>query len=123
MTRVLLSAPAAEADRIHDPRHARGFEGDRFGHQALEVRIDHTAQIHHMIQSPHIEEIGRLQCRMLIEQRLYRGRDFRVAGAPGESALPVHRTSRKSLRQEDGESQRQKSLVTSHGNSVCISPR
>lgn len=53
--RAVPSAVPANADRVHDSCHPRCLERNRFGDLALEIGIDHTIQIDHVIQSLHVE--------------------------------------------------------------------
>jgi len=62
--RLRLAAPA-NPNRVHDLCHTGRLEGDGFRHLALDIRVDQTIQIDHMIQSLHIEQIGGFQCQVL----------------------------------------------------------
>ena len=64
---IVLLPVSAYADRVHDLGDPGCLEGDRFRHLSLEVRIDQAGQIHYAIQGLHVEQIRRLQRRMLVE--------------------------------------------------------
>jgi hypothetical protein len=108
--RTLDWSPAGvgQGDCVYDPAHAGRFVGGRFGGVALQVRSDLTSQVHDTIQSLHVELIWRPQCRMLVQQCPYLGRDPRVAGASAGSApsvCAVCGTSGNSARNDDDEGQ------------------
>jgi hypothetical protein len=96
---------SAQADRVHNLCDALRLSGERFRHLTLQIRIDHTIQVHDVIQSLYLDLIRRLQDWMLIKQCAHFGRDFSVAGATAEPAFSVCRTSRKSARQNEREGQ------------------
>jgi hypothetical protein len=110
-------AGVGQGDCVYDPTHAGRFVGGRFGGVALQVRSDLTSQVHDTIQSLHVELIWRPQCRMLVQQCPYLGRDPRVAGASAGSALSVCAvcgTSGKSARKDDDEGQNVEWFTPSH---------
>jgi Spy/CpxP family protein refolding chaperone len=49
------SSPVAQADGVHDPRHAPRSGGEGFRHLALEIGIDQAVQVHHVIQGLHLD--------------------------------------------------------------------
>lgn len=42
-------------DRVHDPRHARSFRGERLGRFALQALTDLAVQIHHTSPGLHAD--------------------------------------------------------------------
>jgi hypothetical protein len=104
----------AKTDRVHDLGHAGGLEGNRLRQLALQICIYQTIQIHHMIESLHVEQIGRFQCRIPIEHRANFSRNFSIAGASAESAFSVCGTPRKGANENDAEGQRGKLCVPAH---------
>jgi hypothetical protein len=97
-----LSALIARVDRVDHLPHTRGLQSNRLCEIAFRVSIDLTRQIHHVIQSLHVQEIRRLQRGVSIEQRADLGRDFRIAGTTGEPTFPVYRAPVKASGRNGG---------------------
>ena len=75
--------------------------GDCRRHLTLEIGIDYAGQIHHVIESLHVQDVGRLQFGVLDEQTFDASGDIRVARAAGEPAFLVDGASAESLGDED----------------------
>lgn len=112
------SAVSADADRVDDLGHSRGLVCDRFRKLALQIGIDQTIEIHHPIQSLHAQQIGRFQCRMLLEQPLHIRGDLRIARATAKSAFIKCRAASDRTRQDQRGSQR--STASTGSNSARV---
>jgi hypothetical protein len=69
--------------------HTEGLVGNDCRHLKLEIRVDYSGQIHHVIERLHVQDVGRLQFGVLDEQTFDASGDICIARATGEPAFLV----------------------------------
>ncbi len=75
--------------------------GNHCRHLTLEIGIDYSGQIHHVIERLHVQEVGRLQFGVRDEQTFDASGDICVARATREPAFLVDSASPESLGDKD----------------------
>ena len=120
LSEKLKSRRIAFGNTVYNASYPWCCPGNGFGQHPLRAGIDHTVQIHHVIQGLHVNQIRGPQRRMLRDQCLYFDTELRVAGASLETAFLVRSTTSHGIGQKAAKGQRKGIARLFHGAQRCI---